>query len=178
MIINITFFSWCDSHFQGLAKRGESSEQKCNTSVWSEAQTKVKLKILIPMYSKPRLRGIGHLLHNISLFADRLKGSSADDSRIIKNCHCYCWSLYKLSYLMSKIFPNKKRGGTFLGCLLEQYIAIHFSKEPVQNDRKRFKEIFLDIFVSLRESETFESELGWTPDRTLYGDLWVDLFPY
>ena len=48
MIINITFFSWCDSHFQGLAKRGESSEQKCNTSVWSEAQTKVKLKILIP----------------------------------------------------------------------------------------------------------------------------------
>ena len=107
MIINITYFTWCDSHFQGLAKRGESSEQKCNTSVWSEAQTKVKLKILIPMYSKPKLRGIGHLLHNISLFADRLKGSSADDSRIIKNCHCYCWSLYKLSYLMSTIFPKK-----------------------------------------------------------------------
>ena len=64
-----------------------------------------------------------------------------------------------------------------MGCVLEQYIAIHFSNEPVQNDRKRFKEIFLDIFVSLRESETFESELGWTPDRTLYGDLWVDLFP-
>ena len=90
MIINITYFSWYDSNFQGLARRGESSEQKCNTSIWSEAQTKVKLKILIPMYSMPRLRGIGHLLHHISLFADRLKGSSADDSRIIKSCHCYC----------------------------------------------------------------------------------------
>ena len=70
MIINITYFSWYDSHFQGLAKRGEPSEQKCNTSFWSEAQTKVKLKILIPMYSKPRLRGIGRLLHNIFLLAD------------------------------------------------------------------------------------------------------------
>ena len=37
-------------------------------------------------------------------------------------------------------------------------------------------QIFLDA-VSLRESETIERELGWTPDRTLYGDLWVDLFP-
>ena len=83
MIINITYFSWCDSHFQGLAKRGEPSEQKCNTSIWSEAQTKVKLKILfliavciagraqanvqlnilIPMHSRPLLRGVGHLLH-------------------------------------------------------------------------------------------------------------------
>ena len=125
MIINITYFSWYDSHFWGLAKRGEPSEQKCNTSVWSEAQTKVKLKILIPvciagraqanvqlnilipMHSRPLLRGVGHVLHNISLFADWLKGSSADNSRIIKNCHCYCWSLYKLSYLMSTICPKK-----------------------------------------------------------------------
>ena len=40
------------------------------------------------------------------------------------------------------------------------------------------KEIFLVLdTVSLRESETIERELGWTPDKTLYGDLWVDLFP-
>ena len=41
---------------------------------------------------------------------------------------------------------------------------------------KCVKEIFLDT-VSLSESETIESDLGWTQDRTLYGDLWVDLFP-
>ena len=47
-----------------------------------------------------------------------------------------------------------------------------------QMTEKRLKEIFLVLdTVSLRESETIESELGWTPDRTLYGDLWVDLFP-
>ena len=35
----------------------------------------------------------------------------------------------------------------------------------------------MDIFMSLRETETIESEIGWTLDKTLYGDLWVDLFP-
>ena len=48
-----------------------------------------------------------------------------------------------------------------------------------QMTEKRLKEIFLVLdTVSLRESETIERELGWTPDKTLYGDLWMDLFPY
>ena len=154
MIINITYFSWCDSHFQGLAKRGESSEQKCNTSVWSEAQTKVKLKILIPIYSKPKLRWIGHLLHNIFLL---LQIDSKEAQRIIHvvskavividdyciNCYIWCYIFPKKDQQKWRLKKKRKNFGMFPWAIYCNSLFKWSSSERQKNVSRKYLWTFL-----------------------------------
>ena len=72
---------------------------------------------------------------------------------------------------------TKKEKEKFRDVSLSNILQFTFQMKQFWTTEKCIKEIFVDIFMSLRETETIESEIGWTLDKTLYGDLWVDLFP-